>query len=375
MFKNNASVFEEELISDVTKMMEDNPTLFKDEKVVLMADAHRGAGVPVGFTMTLTKGLVPIEFVGSDIGCGVTGYILKDLTLTPFQLKRLSLHMRDLVQVNRRLEYLGDTSTVTDFGTLGNSNHFVEIGTNGKDLLIAAHSGSRAKGGEFYKKTKALAIQNGKKRRDALVKEVLETIPPKQRQEALKDIKIKMDSTPILHLEDYPDYLSDLGEVIDYASLNRLHILDSILTFLGQDLKVDLSHLTVVDSKHNYIDDWEDIPVLRKGAIKANEGKRVIIPINMRDGIIVGVAKDASDSNNSLPHGAGRVLGRKAAFEALDYEEFKEDMKNILTPTMSHGILDESPRAYKSIDVILKDIEPYLSEYEVFKPLINFKGE
>lgn len=117
MFKNNASVYEEELTSDVTKMMEDNPTLFKEENVVLMADSHRGAGVPVGFTMTLSKGLVPIEFVGSDIGCGVTGIIIPNVTLSQFQLERLSSHLRDLIQVNRRYDV--DNQCIVDFGTLG----------------------------------------------------------------------------------------------------------------------------------------------------------------------------------------------------------------------------------------------------------------
>ena len=257
-------------------------------------------------------------------------------------------------------------------------NHFTEIGTNGKDLLIAVHSGSRAKGGEFYKKTKALALQNGKKRRSRQTRELLATFPPQYRQKALEANKVKLDNTPILHIEDYPSYYIDLQRVVEYAYYNRRYMLDSVLEFLKQDLEMGKSEaitIDVVNSTHNYIDDLEETPVLRKGAIQAVKGKQVIIPINMRDGIIIGKSKEAIDSNNSLPHGAGRVLGRKAAFAALDYEEFQEDMKNILTPTMSHAILDESPRAYKSINVILKDIEPYLSEYEIFKPLINFKGE
>lgn len=254
-------------------------------------------------------------------------------------------------------------------------NHFIEVGTNGKDLLIAVHSGSRAVGGEFYKKTKKLAIAQGLKKKAALIKEVLETIPPKQRQEALHSIKINTDNTPILDTNMYPDYYPNLTGIVMYAKDSRRFMLDSIATFISQDLKITLGNYKLVNSIHNYIDTRDSTPILRKGAIRAVGGEYVIIPINMRDGIIVGRAKDASDSNSSLPHGVGRVLGRRAAFEALDFEEFKEDMKNVLTPTMSYGILDESPRAYKSMDVILKDIEPYLSEYEVFKPLINFKGE
>ena len=160
-----ASVIEEGLITQVENMIRNNPRLFDGETVALMADAHKTSNesntssAPVGFTMTLSKGLVPVDYVSSDIFCGVTGFVVKDYVPTTRELMNLSRVARDIIQVERRVD---EYSEITDFGTLGGGNHFFEIGVNGQDTMLSVHSGSRATGGRMFKKHKAIAEQHTK---------------------------------------------------------------------------------------------------------------------------------------------------------------------------------------------------------------------
>lgn len=361
-----ASVLEEGLVEEVVKIIEDNPRLFDDEKVVLMADAHKTCGIPVGFTMTLSKGLIPVDYVSADMFCGVSAYLIEDYVPTQQQLKSLSYIIRDLVQVNRRFDNY--TDEITDFGTIGNGNHFLEIGTNGKDTLISVHSGSRNYGGDMFKKHKKIAIEHTKEYYQKERKEALDAIEPKERQNYLKSLP-KVSNLPLLDTKLYPEYWIELSYTRDFAMDNRVFILDVIAKFLGLKIKEE-----PIDTVHNYVDTSGKIPVVRKGSIKANEGDTVLIPINMKDGIIVGKVSSTEEVNYSLPHGAGRVLSRSRAFNELDEQTFVEDMRDVVSATVGAQTLDESPRAYKSLDVILKDIEPYLSEYEIFKSIFNYKG-
>ena len=368
----NASVIEDGLVEDVQKMISDNPTLFEGEKVVLMADAHKGANVPVGFTMTLAKGLVPVEYVGSDLYCGVSGLILKDYVPTKGQLIALSKIARDIIPVNRRL---GPNDEFTDMATLGSGNHFAEVGTNGRDTLISVHSGSRNFGGQLYKRHLEIAKQHSKERAKQSREERIKSVPPQLRQYMIENFFKGDDKTPLLDTSLYPNYWHELEDAGTYASRNRhslLVILFKALTgtsFLNSELEWEL-----VESVHNYVDTSTRVPILRKGSISAPNGTKVIIPINMRDGIIVGKSAVTDNVNYSLPHGAGRVLSRTAAHKQLDLEQFKEDMKDVISPTVGSATLDESPRAYKSMETILSDIEPYLAYYDIFTPLFNYKG-
>lgn len=368
-----ASVVEDALLDDVNRMIEENPLLFEGEKVVLMADAHRGATVPVGFTMTLSKGLVPVEFVGADLFCGVSCMIIKGFTPTTHQLRTLNTLARDLIPVNRRMT---DSGNITDFATLGSGNHYVEVGVDGGDTIISVHSGSRNYGGVLYKKHLDVAKNHTKEliRQERLDK--LSHIEPEHRQEFLKSYKSSY-TTPLLDTSMYPNYWAELGDARTYARKSRVTILNVVARILTGKFARELEHefeVEAFESVHNYVANTGAVPILRKGAISAPYGKRVIIPINMRDGVIVGVSGVTDGINMSLPHGAGRVLSRSAAHKALNLEQFKEDMKHVVSPTVGASTLDESPRAYKSIDVILNDIAPHLLEYRVFKPVFNYKG-
>lgn len=256
------------------------------------------------------------------------------------------------------------------------TNHYVEVGVDGDDTIISVHSGSRNFGGELYKKHLEVAKSHTKEliRQERLDK--LSHIEPKHRQEFLKSYKSSY-TTPLLDTSMYPNYWAELGDARTYARKSRVTILDIVVRILTGKFARELAHefdVEAFESVHNYVDNSGPVPILRKGAINAPYGERVIIPINMRDGVIVGVSGVTSDINMSLPHGAGRVLSRSEAHKTLDLEQFKEDMKHVVSPTVGASTLDESPRAYKSIDVILKDIAPHLLEYRVFKPVFNYKG-
>lgn len=363
-----ASLLEDGLVEDVIKMIEDNPRLFDSEKVVLMSDAHKGKDVPVGFTMTLSKGLVPVDYVSSDMFCGVSSFLIPDYVPSSYDLNKLNFLSRDVISVNRRVKSDG---YITDLGTLGNGNHFVEVGTNGKDTLISVHSGSRGYGGEMFKKHKNIAISHTKQYYEKERIVALQNIEPKQRQAYLKSLH-KPSDLSLLDISKYPDYYDDLDDAKKFAHDNRIFILNVIRNIL-----IDRSVGYVckfIESEHNYIDRSGDVPILRKGSIQASLGQKVIIPINMKDGILIGTCALTDEVNYSLPHGAGRVLSRTRAFNELSLEQFKEDMKDVVSSTVNEFTLDESPRAYKPLEVVLKDIKPYLSEYEIFKPLFSYKG-
>lgn len=371
--KLHASVFEPELLEDVSRMIAENPLLFEGEKVVLMPDAHRGASVPVGFTMTLSKGLVPVDYVGADICCGVTGILIRNYVPSHSNITVLNRLARDVIPVNRRVSGSG---AMTDMGTLGNGNHFVEVGTNGKDTLISVHSGSRGYGGELFKKHKEIAIQHSKHKSATDRKVVLDAIEPTQREAYIKTLP-QSDKVPLLEVSKHIHYYEELRDAQTFAFRNREAILMMVVAVLfGNAFKLNKKDFDYeyIDTIHNYIDTSGEVPILRKGAIRATFGEKVLIPINMRDGIILGTCGILDELNHSLPHGAGRIMSRSRAFKELSVKDFVSDMEDVASTTVGASTLDESPRAYKSIETILEDLKDDLLEYEIFKPLFNYKG-
>lgn len=361
MIKVNASILEDGLVEELQELINKNEELFKDSKVALMPDAHKTNGIPVGFTMTVPYYKVAPDFISSDIACGVSGLLIKDYVPSNRELKRLSMVIRDLVQVDRRF----DGKEITDFGTLGKGNHFLEIGTNGTDTLISVHSGSRAFGGRVFNKWKSKS-----KEKDDYMTELM-AIEPQKRQawlESRKPTKRNINFVDLSNTELRQEFIEDYNKAYDFAWLNRRHIICIILRQLQK------RDGTYIDTVHNYIDFDEEPWVIRKGSIKAVSGEKVLIPINMRDGIIMGTVTDRGEYNQSLPHGAGRILSRTKAFEKLEFEDFKSDMDGVISPTIIKETLDESPRAYKDLETILDDIGDGLKDVEVFKTIFNYKG-
>ena len=162
------------------------------------------------------------------------------------------------------------------------------------------------------------------------------------------------------------EYLHDLDIVVSFADLNRRTMAKIICDNMG---------LTVTDRFsciHNYID--TEYMILRKGAISARLGERVIIPLNMRDGALLGVGKGNPEWNFSAPHGAGRACSRTDAKYAFTVEEFKREMEGIYTTTATEGSIDECPMAYKAPSRIFEFIGDTVSDYEIIKPIYNFKS-
>lgn len=284
-------------------------------------------------------------------------------------MKRLSCYrgLKDTKRLERSL------------GTLGGGNHFIEIdrASDGTNYLVI-HTGSRNLGkqtAEFYQKL-AVELHQGKEeyfiKRDALIDEYKAAGRRKEIQGALKELQWTN------HVPDMPedlcfvygkyfdDYLHDVEICQEFAKRNR-ELLAEIL--------LDRAGLTGTDgfhTVHNYIDIKEKI--LRKGAIAAHKGEKILIPINMRDGSVLALGKGNPDWNFSAPHGAGRIMSRTAAKENLSMEDYKKSMENVYTTSVGEGTLDEAPMAYKRLEDILDVIQDSVDIIDIMKPIYNFKA-
>ena len=161
-------------------------------------------------------------------------------------------------------------------------------------------------------------------------------------------------------------YLHDMKITQEFAWINR----EAIAADIVKAMKLDIedSFTTV----HNYID--TDSMILRKGAVSAEAGERLIIPMNMRDGCLLCVGKGNSDWNESAPHGAGRLMSRAESRQSFTLLQFKKEMQGIYTTSVSRETLDESPMAYKPMDSILAQISPTVDVIEQIRPVYNFKA-
>lgn len=283
---------------------------------------------------------------------------------------------------------------VRAIGTLGGGNHFIEIDVdtdNNKYLVI--HTGSRNLGKQVadYYQNLAIELCSGKeemfKRKEEIIKTFKQQGKKSEIQKALKELeKEYKNNKPDLPNElcyltgKYRDmYLHDMKICQEYASLNRKYIANTILKNIMYykdgtepldcwDLKDDY-----FQTIHNYIS-FED-NIVRKGAISAKKGERVLIPMNMRDGSIIAIGKGNEDWNNSAPHGAGRIMSRAKAKETFCIEEFKESMKDIYTTSVVEETIDEAPFVYKPMQEIIDNIKDTVEIEKIIKPIYNFKSK
>lgn len=382
-----AKIIEDEAIAQIQRMC-DYPL---SDKIRIMPDVHAGKGCTIGTTMTITDRAVP-NIVGVDIGCGMFTVNIgnEDIDLARFDEAAHFIPSGTNVWEGRQTRYdltqlicyreLKDSRRIErSIGTLGGGNHFIEIdcSRDGKHYLVI-HSGSRNLGkqvAEYYQKL-AIEIAQGKEeyfqKRDEIIRTYKEQGRRTEIQAALKELKWERHQNEIpddlcfLQESHLKDYLHDIQICQDFAKLNREKIVEVLLSRTG---------LTAVDSfhtVHNYID--TDEMILRKGAIAAHEGERVLIPINMRDGSIIAVGKGNPDWNYSAPHGAGRIMSRSSAKERLSMAEYQESMAGIYTTSINERTLDEAPMAYKSLDDIIDVLEDAAEIIEVMKPIYNFKS-
>lgn len=362
-------------------------------KIRIMPDVHAGAGCTIGTTMTITDKVVP-NMVGVDIGCGMETIRVKNHSLELQKLDRLiyeripsGFQIRnqyhkyndeiDLRELKCRVDGLIDLDRAArSLGTLGGGNHFIEVSKDraGRTYVVV-HSGSRHLGLEVakYYQEEAYRALNGaaKKDVDALIRRYRNEGREREMKKAIKELKkqiLTQIPKDLAYVEGalFEDYIHDMKLVQRYAMLNRKAMMEEMIK--GMKLKVEEEFTTI----HNYID--TEAGILRKGAVSAKKGERLLIPINMRDGSLICVGKGNEDWNQSAPHGAGRLMSRSAAKNAFTVSEFKKQMKGIYSTSVNSDTLDECPMAYKGIEEIVENIGPTAEVVDIIKPIYNFKA-
>ena len=384
-----AAVIEDEAIEQIRRMCDYEFTA--GSRIRIMPDVHAGAGCTIGTTMTVTDKAVP-NIVGVDIGCGMytvdlgkgdidfekldaaAHYIPSGMNVWEGRQERFDLEglkcYRELKDA-RRLE--------RSLGTLGGGNHFIEVdeAADGNKYLVI-HSGSRNLGKQTAEHYQRLAIELAKgketyyKQRDEIIRTYKEQGRRKEIEAALKNLRWeqKEPETPedlcYLYGEYLADYLHDVEICQRFARRSRELMAEILLDRAG------LTGGEAFHTIHNYID--TDEMILRKGAIAAHKGEKVLIPINMRDGSVLAIGKGNPEWNYSAPHGAGRIMSRKAAREKLDLAAYRETMKGVYTTSVNESTLDEAPMAYKSLADIIDVIRDSVDIIDVMKPVYNFKA-
>lgn len=330
-----------------------------ESKIRVMPDVHAGKGCTIGTTMTIKDKVVP-NFVGVDIGCGMLTVKLQEKKI---ELPKLDSFIKQNVPCGREvrerphrshgrldleellcIKKIDTRRAKESLGTLGGGNHFIEVDKDDEgNLYLVIHTGSRNPGlkvADYYQK---MAYRYGGGR----------------------DLEIPYELS-YLSDEEMENYLHDMDFMQRFAELNRTIIKEVILD--GMKLHEEESFSTI----HNYID--LDGMILRKGAVSAKDGERLLIPINMRDGSLICTGLGNEDWNQSAPHGAGRIMSRKDALDSVSLTAFKESMKGIFTTSVTKETIDESPMVYKPMEEILENIKETVVVDKIIRPIYNFKA-
>lgn len=380
----------EELAADQIQAVCNQPE-FAGCRIRIMPDVHAGKGCTIGTTMTIRDKVVP-GMVGVDIGCGMETVELVEREIDFHKLDALirqeiphgrevrdelhSLHSEiDLTQL-RCADQVNLQRAMRSIGSLGGGNHFIEVdrSEDGR-LFLVVHSGSRHLGTEvanYYQDEGRRALWGGANdqiqatiaqlKTEGRFQEIQKTVTALRKEH---DLNIPKD---LAYVEGklFEDYLHDMKLTQQFAMLNRKAMVDVIMA--GMNFTAAEAFTTI----HNYID--TDAMILRKGSVSAKAGEKLLIPINMRDGSLICIGKGNEDWNCSAPHGAGRLMSRRAAFHTLTMEEFQKEMEGIYTTSVLPATLDESPMAYKSMDEIVAQIGPTAEIIERIRPVYNFKA-
>lgn len=355
--------------------------------VAIMPDCHSGKGSVIGFTMPMGDKLVA-NVVGVDISCGMLSCNVGKINIDH---EKLDNEIRELIpfgfNINKKGKYRLDKDVqeickrvdldfeyiVRSLGSLGGGNHFIEIGRsiNTDDIWITVHSGSRYLGKKVCEYWQDIACKKDYGDPNEIIKAIKEIHPKDEWQTRITNLKkelknLKPSELDFLDGKNKDGYISDMTFCQKYASLNRELIMEDILSVLGNPEVNDK-----IETVHNYIDFKDNI--IRKGSIRSYIGERMIIPFNMRDGILICEGKSNPEWNYSAPHGAGRVYSRSKAKAELDLEKFKNDMDGIFSTSVCMGTIDECPDAYKDSDIIEKAIEPTATILDKIIPIHNMK--
>lgn len=382
---------EPEALEQIRSLAESFP--FRDSVIRIMPDAHAGKGCTVGTTMTIRDKVTP-NLVGVDIGCGMRVVELGPVDVDPTLLQSIiEQHIPSGMNVRSTriaeceegetlirsllcfrpewpLEYLA-----LSVGTLGGGNHFIELNRDDKgNTYLVIHSGSRNLGVrvcKYYQDlTKKLMVAHTTRQS---IQEIIDTLKAEGRSREIQGVlsgllRIHTGDDPLGYLEGegFDAYLHDMEICQRYAALNRSAMARIILEGLG------LEAVEEWETVHNYID--LEHMILRKGAISARSGEKVIIPMNMRDGSLICTGKGNPDWNYSAPHGSGRLMSRGKAMECIDMESFRHDMEGIATWSVCENTKDEAPAVYKPMASIIRQIQPTVSVDKIIRPVYNFKA-
>lgn len=339
------------------KMICDNEVA-EGSKICMMPDIHPGKIAPIGLSMTVGDKVIP-QLLGVDIGCGMTcvklnrtntefqrlDKVIRENVPSGFAIRDAAHHMAEEFSYEelRCARHINVQKAERSLGTLGGGNHFIEVdkGADGSMYLVV-HTGSRHLGEE--------------------VAEYYTSLASRRLKEQGREVPYYLSC---LEGDDREAYLEDVRIIQGYAELNRQIIVREILRGMKWKAADQFS------VPHNYLDDWG---ILRKGSISARAGENVVIPINMRDGILLGVGRGSAEWNCSAPHGAGRRLKREDVKSRFTVSEFKKEMKGIYSSCIGADTLDEAPFAYRSMEEIAEQIKDTVEVTDILKPVYNYKA-
>ena len=381
------NVIENEAVDQIKTLC--NQEFITGSKIRIMPDVHSGAGCTIGTTMTITDKVIP-NLVGVDIGCGMETVMIADKEIDLEKLDKLIyekipsghnirkiphelINEIDLNQL-RCTRHVKMDRAIRSIGTLGGGNHFIEAGKDEEgNIYITVHSGSRHLGLEVANYYQKMGYKALNKVSDIDIEKIIEQLKSEGREKeinkTIKEIKKQIitdipQALAYVSEELFDDYIHDMKLIQKFAVLNRKAMMDEIIKGLGTEVAEEFTTI------HNYID--TDMMILRKGAVSAKEGEKLLIPINMRDGSLICIGKGNEDWNYSAPHGAGRLMSRTKAKKTFELKNFKKEMEGIYTTSVSKDTLDECPMAYKAMEDIIKNIGDTVDIIKRIIPIYNF---
>lgn len=367
--------------------------IYKGSKIRMMPDIHAGAGCTIGSTLTIDKAVSPY-LVGVDGSCGMlvvnfegdldfekldaviaqyvpSGFSVRETPHPYLQWDKMEKRLNEL----KCKDFIDIPYALKSCGSLGGGNHFIEVDVDddGNQYLVI-HSGSRKLGLEvanYYQKAAYKDLTTvPKEKQNQLIQEYKATGRSREIKDALAGLKAKNPKIPkdLAYCEGplFDDYIHDIKIVSHFADINRHLMAYEIIDHMGWAW---VGSFTTV---HNYID--TENMIVRKGAVSAQEGEVLIIPINMKDGSIIAKGKGNPDWNSSAPHGAGRLFSRTAAKKEFSLEDYSASMDGIHSTSINDKTLDECPMTYKPIESILENIGDTVEVLKIIRPVFNFKA-
>ncbi|MDE5885697.1 MAG: RtcB family protein [Oscillospiraceae bacterium] len=368
-----------------------NKPMSKDSQIRIMRDVHAGAGCTIGTTMTITDKVVP-NLVGVDIGCGMETTILKEKFIEPQKLDKLIraeipsgfasrkkphkyAEQIDLTELYC-YKHIHAQLALHSIGSLGGGNHFIEVDKdNSGRIYLVIHSGSRHLGVEVARYYQELAYKKLNGSDDNTIQQTIKMLKEQDRRKEIESTVKKLRSVKRTNVpkhfaycegELFEQYLHDMKIIQEFAVLNRQAMTDVIIKGMHWHVKDQFT------TTHNYID--LNRMILRKGAVSAQSGEILLIPMNMRDGSLLCKGKGNPDWNYSAPHGAGRLMSRSQAKSQCAIAEYRKQMQGIFTTSVGMDTLDECPMAYKPMQEIIDNLAPTAEILEIIKPIYNFKA-